>query len=67
MRGLVDRHLLRQRDHGDAGALAVADEGVEGLGLVADRADAGDLGEGLRRLQEADAVPGRRRVDDHRS
>ena len=35
------------------------------LGLGVDRADPGDRGEGARRLQEADPVPGRRRVDDH--
>ena len=62
---LVDRHLLRQRDDRGAGVLVVGDEAVERLGLGVDRADAGDRGEGARRLQEADPVAGGRRVDDH--
>ena len=64
-RRLVDRHLLRQGDDRGAGVLVVGDEAVERLRLRVDRADAGDRGEGARRLQEADPVPGRRRVDDH--
>ncbi|MFN8216178.1 MAG: hypothetical protein U0R71_06230 [Solirubrobacterales bacterium] len=45
--------------------IVVLDEAVERLRLRVDRADAGDRGEGARRLQEADAVAGGRRVDDH--
>ena len=64
-RGLVDRHLLGQGDDRRAGVLLVGDQAVELLRLRVDRPDPGDRGEGARRLQEADPVAGRRRVDDH--
>ena len=65
LRGLVDRHLLGKRDDDDPRPLRVANEGVKRLGLLADRADLGDVGERPRRLQEADAVAGCGCVDDH--
>ena len=64
-RRLVDRHLLRQGDDRGAGVLVVGDQAVQLQRLGVDRADPGDRGEGARRLQEADAVAGGRRVDDH--
>ena len=54
-RGLVDRHLLGQRDDRDAGLAVVDEEGLERLGLGLDRPDAGDVGERPR------ASGGRRR------
>ena len=63
--GLVDRHLLGQGDDRGAGVLLVGDQAVELLRLGVDRPDAGDRGEGARRLQEADPVAGGGGVDDH--
>src|SRR5680860_1203126 len=64
-RRLVDRHLLRQGDDRGAGVLVIGDQAVELLRLGVDRADAGDRGEGARRLQEPDPLPGGGGVDDH--
>ncbi len=44
---------------------AVGDRVGDRAALVGDRTDARDLGERARRAQDADAVSGRRRIDDH--
>ena len=62
---LVDGHLLGQRDGHVAGAARVGEHRRDLLGLALDRADAGDLAEGVRRGQHREAVAGGRRVDDH--
>ncbi len=54
-----------KRDDRHAGLAVVGDEAVERLGLRGDRADPGDVRERPRCLEEADAVAGRGRVDDH--
>ncbi len=63
--GLVDGHLLRARHDHDAGLVPVGERRLDSPRLVGERPDPRDLGEVAGRLQEAHAVPGRRRVDDH--
>ena len=62
---LVHRHLLGQRHDRHAGCLMLGDEAVELLRLRVHGSDPGDAGECPGRLEEADPVAGRRRVDDH--
>jgi hypothetical protein len=54
--GLVHGHLLGQRDDGGSRLAMVDDERLERLRLSLDRANARDVREGPRRLQEGDAL-----------
>ena len=64
-RRLVDGHLLGEGDDRHTRLAMVDDERLEGLRLGLDRADSGDVGERPRGLEERDAVPCCRSVDDH--
>ena len=62
---LVDGHLLGQRHDRDSGLRRIDDEGVDHVGLPADRADARHVAEGPRRREHPEPVAAGREVDDH--